>query len=262
MNRNRRHRHHKEPLLRRAAPVLGAASRVAAGMLLAGLMLAGAAAIARIDVGALWPVERVEIVGGPSRTGPDAVQRVLDERPRGFFALNLPAIRDDLRALPWVETVELRRRWPDTIEIRLTEPVPVARWGTDALVDRHGRIFGPVDVGEWGFLPALAGESGRQVELMHRYLDASARLADAGLGVTGVHESARRAWSIRLEEGGEVLMGRDPDLSRLDQLVALMPILRAQSPAPLARVDLRYPRGVAVAWQPPAPNAHEEARNR
>ncbi|WP_043740630.1 cell division protein FtsQ/DivIB [Thioalkalivibrio nitratireducens] len=227
-------------------------------MALAGVLVLGVAALAQVDLDRLQQLHRVELRGEPRHVDLAQIEAVLTAHPRGFLALDLDAVRGDLLALPWVESVRLRKRWPDTLEVHVAEPLPVARWGADRLVDRHGEIFGPVDLDEWRFLPALEGETGRQVSLMHRYLAAAARLADAELEVSGVRESARRAWTIQLEGGGEVLMGRDDDLARLDQLVALIPILRERNPEPLARVDLRYPRGVAVAWQvPPAAGATE-----
>jgi cell division protein FtsQ len=261
MRRPRRHPP-REPWVNRARPVVRATTRVLAGMAFAGLLVLGVGALGRVDTSALWQIERIEFRGDHDRVGIPEVERALEGRPRGFFALDLDGVHADLTALPWVESAQLRKRWPDTLEVQVTRPIPVARWGDDRLVDRHGGVFGPVDLDEWEFLPALEGGNGRQVFLMHRYLDASARLADAGLGVAGVRESARHAWSIQLEDGGQVLMGRDPDLGRLEQLVALMPILRTQRPEPLARVDLRYPRGVSVAWQTIESEAEPKATNR
>lgn len=246
--RNRRHTQ-RVPLLQRARPVLGAGARLAAGMALAGVLVLTAGLIARMDLDTLLKLERVELQGDLRHLQMDDVESVLAGQARGFFVMDLDRARAELTELPWVHSVRLRKRWPDTLEISVTEPVPVARWGEDHLVDRHGGTFGPVDLAVWDFLPALEGGTGRQVELMHRYLEVSARLADVGLGVSGVRESARRAWTIRLEDGGEILMGRDGDLSRLDQLVSLMPVLRERNPDPLARVDLRYAHGAAVAWQ-------------
>jgi len=259
--RNRR-REARVPLLHRARPVLGAGVRVAAGMALAGVLVLTAGLVARMDLDTLLRLERVELQGDLRQLQKDEVELVLADHARGFLVMDLDRARAELDELPWVESVRLRKRWPDTLEVEITEPVPVARWGEDHLVDRHGGIFGPVDLTAWDFLPALEGGAGRQVELMHRYLEVSARLADVGLGVSGVRESARRAWTIRLEDGGEILMGRDSDLSRLEQLVPLMPVLRERNPEPLARVDLRYTQGAAVAWQTASGRAETEAINR
>ncbi len=246
--RNRRLQQ-REPLLHRARPVLGAGVRVVAGMALAGAVVLAAGLVARMDLDTLLQLERVALPGEMRQVQPEDVEAVLTDHRRGFFVMDLERAREELEAMPWVDSVQLRKRWPDTIEVAITEPVPVARWGADHLLDRQGRIFGPVDLAAWDFLPALEGGADRQLELMQRYLEVSARLADVGLAVSGVRESARRAWTIKLEDGGEILMGRDSDLSRLEQLVPLMPVLRERSPEPLARVDLRYARGAAVAWQ-------------
>lgn len=247
--RNRRHAQ-RAPLLRRVRPVLGAGLRVAVGMVFAAVLVFTAGLAARVDLNTLVSLEQVALLGEFRHLEPDALDAVLAGHARGFFALDLDRLRLELSELPWVDSVRLRKRWPDTLEIAITEPMPVARWGEDHLVDRYGAIFGPVDLASWAFLPALEGGEGRQVELMQRYLEVSARLADVGLGVSGVRESTRRAWTIRLEGGGKVLMGRDGDLSRLDQLVRLMPLLREHNPEELlARVDLRYAQGAAVAWQ-------------
>lgn len=248
------------PLRTRLHPWFSVFGPIMAGMVLAGLFAWAASAVARLDLDQLQPVQRIEWLGELHHFDPVGMEALLATHPRGFFRLDLQDLSADLRQLPWVDAVELRRRWPDTLEVRIVEPIPVARWGSDRLLDRRGRIFGPVDAERWLSLPALHGEAGRQVELMMRYLDVSARLADAGLGVTGVVESPRRAWSIQLEQGGEVLMGRNGDLARLDQLVALMPILQAHNPATLARVDLRYPRGLAVAWQAPTSGEQEQKK--
>jgi cell division protein FtsQ len=248
MMRNRR-LHKPQPLLLRLRPALGVGLRLATGMVLAGVLVLTAGLLARMDLDSLLRLEQVQLVGDLQHLRADEVDAVLALHGRGLFVLDLEEVRRELLALPWVESVRLRKRWPDTLEVKITEPMPVARWGDDRLIDRHGEIFGPVDLAAWDFLPALEGENGRQVKLMHRYLDASARLADVGLGVSGVTENARQSWRINLDDGGEILMGRDGDLARLDQLVPLMPILRERHSGALTRVDLRYTHGVAVAWQ-------------
>lgn len=248
--RNRR-RLPPQPFRVRYQHSLAAVLRLLVGAALAVALVTAATAVARLDLDALHPVEHIEMRGDLRHLNPDEVRQLMQAQAQGYFSADLRDLQDALLQLPWVERAQLRRRWPDTLEVWLEEPVPVARWGEDRLVDRRGQIFGPVDQLAWTFLPALQGEAGRQVELMHRYLDASARLADAGLEVTGIEETARQAWQIHLAEGGKVLMGRDADLARLDQLVALLPIVRQRNPEPLARVDLRYPRGLAVAWQAP-----------
>lgn len=53
-----------------------------------------------------------------------------------------------IAGLDWVESVDVRRAWPDRIVIAVTERVPVARAvqpGPDKAVDSTGAVFTPLD---------------------------------------------------------------------------------------------------------------------
>lgn len=247
------------PLRERLRPVAAVVVPMTLGVGLAGCLAGGGWMLSRIDWVALWPIERIVLQGEFGQIDPETLQEGLLQRPRGFFSLDLEALQQEILRSPWVQSVQIRRLWPDTIEVSIQARHPVARWGETHLVDRHGEIFGPVNLDEWRFLPMLDGEPGRQVPLMQRYLQVSARLADVGLEVAGVRESPRLAWRILLEDGGEILMGSGDDVSRLDPLVELMPALRQHASAPFQRVDLRDPRGAAVVWQ--GSGNHRDAAN-
>ena len=60
---------------------------------------------------------------------------------KGFFALDLDAVQKAVAALPWVESVEARKRWPDTLELRIYERQPFARWNEKRLISRQGMVF-------------------------------------------------------------------------------------------------------------------------
>ncbi|WP_026340773.1 cell division protein FtsQ/DivIB [Thioalkalivibrio sp. ALJT] len=238
----------------------GPGLRLLAGMGLAGVLVLGTLAWVQFDADALLPIERIEIGGDPRHADVDAVRELVRGHARGFVGVELESLRAVLEGYPWIDSVRLRRQWPDTLVVEIREPVPVAQWGGDHLVDRRGRLFGPVDLEPWAGLPALAGTDGRQVVLMHRYLEVSARLADGGLEVVGLEEGARHDWSIHLSDGVRVLMGRDEDLSRLGQLVRAASAIREYREAPVERIDMRYPHGLAVAWADAADDGAAEAR--
>ena len=66
----------------------------------------------------------------------------------GFFAVRLQDAQDAVEKLPWVERAEVRKRWPDVMDIEVVEHKPFARWGADRLLSVHGKLFpnpkGPV----------------------------------------------------------------------------------------------------------------------
>jgi cell division protein FtsQ len=172
----------------------------------------------------------------------------------GFFSVDLNAVERAASGLPWVYGVAVRRNWPDTLVIRVTEQVPVARWGEAGLVNRFGQVFHPPAESLPDGLPALKGGEGRQRALMRRYLAVQARLADVGLEVRGIREDARQAWSIELADGGRILMGRDTGADHLERLLRVYPRVAAHRDSPIRSMDLRYTNGIAVAWadEPPA----------
>ncbi len=70
------------------------------------------------------------------------------EEGMNLFALDLEKIRQDLASVPIVSTVRVTRRLPDTLEVRITERVAVARLGRADVnyllgLDREGYVLGP-----------------------------------------------------------------------------------------------------------------------
>jgi cell division protein FtsQ len=166
----------------------------------------------------------------------------------GFFSVDLNAVEHAGTTLPWVYGIAVRRNWPDTLVVRVTEQVPVARWSDTQLVNRFGDVFTPSPESLPEGLPALEGGPGRQRTLMRRYLAVQARLADVGIQVEGIREDARQAWRIDLTGGARILMGRDTGADHLERLLRVYPRVAAHRDAPIRTMDLRYTNGIAVAW--------------
>ena len=173
---------------------------------------------------------------------------VLPHAKRGFFAVQPDKIQAAVTALPWVERAEVRKHWPDVLEVRISEHRPFARWGQDRLLSEQGRLFPAKDVKVPRGLPLLDGPDARVAEVVALYNQARERLANVG-GVRGVALDTRGSWSIVLNNGTEVVLGRnDPD-ARLERFAPLLPRLAAQHPGQrLARADLRYTNGFSLTW--------------
>ena len=189
--------------------------------------------------GGLERVERREIV--------DALQGRLTGT---FFTVDLETVRSLFEGIPWVHRAELRRRWPDRIEVRIEEQVALARWGQGKktqLVNMQGELFrGQSDAS----LPVLAGPAGTEGEVARRYLVFRDLLAPLGLEPRQVLLSSRMAWQLKLSSGLTVQLGRDSDRDRVEErlarFVSAFPQTLAKSRQRLDYVDLRYPNGFAL----------------
>ena len=59
----------------------------------------------------------------------------------GFFSTNVEVVTDKVHTLPWVDSVRVRRIWPDVLQITVQEQKAVARWNNNALLNTDGDEF-------------------------------------------------------------------------------------------------------------------------
>jgi cell division protein FtsQ len=109
-----------------------------------------------------WPMRRLEVSGPFQRVSAEQVRAaVLPQVQSGFFAIRMEPIRNAVTELPWVERVEVRKRWPDQLIVSLTEHRPFARWGHDRLLSEHGQVFAAPGDPDLSGLPELDGTTRR-----------------------------------------------------------------------------------------------------
>lgn len=196
------------------------------------------------------PIRHVIITGQLAHLNKTKLRRIVDQNLRaGFFGVNLHAISQALDALPWVANARVRRIWPDALQIRIEEQRPVATWDGVALLNASGQVFKPSRDTFPKHLPALSGPAGKEDELVRRYFAVRKLFGSAGLEVRSLHENARRAFSLELSNGIEVIIGRDWSLARMKKMLAVYRRLLSQKTSAIARIDLRYPNGFSVAWK-------------
>ena len=101
----------------------------------------------------LFPLREIVVRGDMKNADAAEIETTVDGAGGNFFAADLAALRARLEQVTWVRRVELRRVWPDRIEMRLEEHVAFARWGqvggdlqSRGLVNTFGEPFlAPID---------------------------------------------------------------------------------------------------------------------
>ncbi|ROP79036.1 cell division protein FtsQ [Stenotrophomonas rhizophila] len=208
-----------------------------------------------------WPLAKLRVHGEFKRVPAEQLQQVVLPYARsGFFAVKLQDAQDAIETLPWVESAQVRKQWPDVLEITLVEHKPFARWGNDRLLSEQGKLFATPKKLQDLELPDLDGPDSQTEEVVALYNDARALFAPAGVDVKRVTMDARGSWSLVLSNGTEVVVGRDDARSRLQRFVRVLPQLANQA-APIERADLRYTNGFTLSWGTPAPAAPAEPAN-
>lgn len=175
-------------------------------------------------------------------------------RIRGnFFTANLDAVRQAFESVPWVRKASVRRSWPNGLVVTVEEHLPLGTWGEDGrLLSVAGELFTAnlAEAEEEGDLPAFAGPPGSEKEVVSRYRDFQQWFRVVNLKPEAVSLSGRYAWSVKLDNGMAVELGREQSRetlkARVERLVMVYPLLVARLSDRIESVDMRYPNGLAL----------------
>lgn len=168
----------------------------------------------------------------------------------GFFSVDADAVRRAALQLPWVATASVRRVWPDSLQVVVTEHKPLARWGASALLNEYGQIFSPAVASFPSGLPLLAGPPGLETALLERMAKLNAALQPLRQHVQRVSLDARRSWSVTLNNGVELQLGHEDIDTRVQRYIDAYAAALAPRVTQLVAVDLRYTNGFAARWLP------------
>lgn len=170
-----------------------------------------------------------------------------------LFTTDLNAVRLAFEAVPWVRKATVRREWPNALQVTLEEHQALGTWGDDGrLVSVKGDVFiaNLDEAEEDGELPRLSGPEGSAVEVIQRYHALQQWFAPIQRKPEYVQLSNRYAWTVQLDNGVTVELGREQDTSTLQQrvgrLISVYPQLAARLQGRMENIDMRYPNGMAL----------------
>ncbi len=168
---------------------------------------------------------------------------------KGFFWLNVRAVQACVKQLPWVQTVDIRRVWPDRVVASVQEKTAQARWGEKGVLSTEGVIFYPEVATIPGQLPQFDGPASEALVMQQHYFALLEQLGVVGLTIKSLSLSLNGALKIMLDNGIFIILGKHAVNERLARFVlAYQGSLKAQSER-IAYVDLRYTNGFAIGWK-------------
>lgn len=196
-----------------------------------------------------WPIESLRITAEHQRVDAETIRNaVAPHAAAGFFAVDLALVQRDVAALDWVASVEVRKRWPNRLELTVHEHQPFALWGDSRLLSARGELFPLPAGGAPAGLPRLDARDDQVAEVVTTFQQAQPLFAGQGADLVGLRLSPRGSWTFRLADGATVMAGRGDPLPRVQRFVPLMATLRKVDGRPLQRADLRYANGFALRW--------------
>lgn len=196
-----------------------------------------------------WPVRYLQVEAEYTHVSAEQIRAAATTQlGKGFFALDLDQVRNAVARLPWVASVEARKRWPDTLILQVRERQPFARWGAAHLIDRDGALFSVPGGDALQGLPQLEGPDDAQAQVVEFYTSLVHEFSGSGLILSGASLSPRGSWTLTLANGAQILLGHKNTDVRLARFLAVLPQLNAAHPGGFQHVDLRYSNGFAVLW--------------
>jgi cell division protein FtsQ len=171
-----------------------------------------------------------------------------------FFTTNLEQVRTAFESVPWVRRATVRREWPNQLIVSIEEHEPLGTWGDDGrLLSVKGDVFTAnlAEAEEDHPLPEFEGPEGSEKEVLARFGELRSWFAPIRLAPEALSLSSRYAWTVKLDNGMQVALGREQDQttlrSRVQRLVKIYPQLAARVQGGIDMVDMRYPNGMALA---------------
>ncbi|MBU0737267.1 MAG: cell division protein FtsQ/DivIB [Alphaproteobacteria bacterium] len=199
-----------------------------------------------VTASAGFAVEDVRVSGNQHTSEIDILQLLGLDGSTSLLGLDIAAARQALSELPWVESAEVRKVYPSTVEVVLRERQAYGIWqhGNDlSLIERSGSVIAPLRDNKFASLPLFVG---RDAETAAAAIDeefsqwpAIASRVKAFVRVGG------RRWDVHLESGIVVRLPEENvpgALALLNRFDAEQQVLSRD----IAVVDLRLPDRVAV----------------
>jgi cell division protein FtsQ len=180
---------------------------------------------------------------------------VLGKIRGNFFTADLEQVRATFETVPWVRRATVRREWPNALVVEVEEHEALGTWGEDGrLLSVKGDVFtaNVAETEDEQALPAFDGPVGSEKEVLARFNELRTAFAQVELVPQELSLSNRYAWTVKLDNGMSVALGREQDRNtlrkRVQRLVGVYPQLVARlQEGRIDTIDMRYPNGLALS---------------
>lgn len=206
-----------------------------------------------------FPVMNVDVAGTLDYTDRDSLRgRIELHTQRGFYGMDVDAIRESVETMPWVARAHVRRVWPARLTVSVEEHEPAARYNDNALISKSMELFIPPQLSkdnpqysEWrrnfAGLPRLQGADGRHEFVLDAYRNYERALLPYGASIKALIEDERRSQTIELSNDVTVRIGYESHELRLQRFIDVFDRLVVPLAGQPAKFDMRYSNGFAMS---------------
>lgn len=179
------------------------------------------------------------------------LQAALSQQPplKGYWTQEVSEVQERFLELSWVKSAMVRKIYPNKLSLALIEHQPVAVWNEKRYLSQDAVIF---DLPEGRFdakgLPILFGPDSESKVVWEAWKKIKQDLMVRNLGLYSVEMDNRGSWTILLDNGVVLHLGRGDWIPKIDRFVTIFPEIEVAPDQRLSYVDLRYEHGAAVGF--------------
>lgn len=199
-----------------------------------------------------FAVENIRVTGNARVSEIDVVGILGLDGSTSLLRFAVDDARERIAALPWVESVSVRKSYPATLEIALVERQPFAIWQSGSqlsLIDRNGDVIVPLPGREFVNLPLVIGYGAPQ--RAENIVALSAMHPELASRIKAFIRVGDRRWDLRFDNGVTVRLPDGEEASALVELASMERSERILS-RDIVSIDLRASDRVAIGLTPEA----------
>jgi cell division protein FtsQ len=206
-----------------------------------------------------FAVDQVRVVGHRETSEIDILEKLDLTGWTSLIGFEVDGARERVAALPWVEVASVRKVYPETLEIRITEREPFAIWQHDgqlSIIGRQGNVIVPYTGGRHAGLPLVVGSGAG--ERAAGFIDGMAKFPELASRVKGYVLVGGRRWDLRLGNGMTVKL---PEANVQGAVAELLRVERETGifNRQVSEIDLRFADRVVLQLTPEAAEARQAA---
>ena len=197
----------------------------------------------------ILPIEKIRISGDFTHLDTGRLEEQLKVYlGRGFFSVDIQEIQQVLDQQPWINSVSVRRLWPDQLKVSIVERHAVARWDDTHLLSRDAKVF-EAKSDAFLHLPVIHGYMGQSEALLTRFNDLQFQFNKYDLKINELREDNKGALNLKLENELAISLGSVSNDHKINSFLAVYKQQIKPRIEHIRHIDFRYSNGYAIAWK-------------
>lgn len=197
-----------------------------------------------------FPIKHIKIISEYNYVNKELVKKiiVINYSNINFFHTDIYKIKQKLQDIPWVYTVYIKRKWPDTLIIKITEQNAILQFGINKLINDKGDIFQPPINSFPKNLPIIICKKEKIISLFALYNKLLDIFKSLNLKITKLIFDENGYIEITLDDDSKIQFFEYNAIKSILQLEKFYNKIIINNNKKPKNIDLRYHNGMAIKW--------------